>query len=84
VSQIAHRTESAQIVRSTIELAHRLGLRTVAEGIEDAATVRWLREAGCEAGQGFLFSKGVEPDEFEAWLEAWPARRGAIDAAARA
>ncbi|HSP01781.1 MAG TPA: GGDEF domain-containing protein, partial [Thioalkalivibrio sp.] len=41
------------IVRSTIGLAHSLGLRVVAEGIEDDATLNALREMGCDEGQGF-------------------------------
>jgi EAL domain-containing protein (putative c-di-GMP-specific phosphodiesterase class I) len=83
VSDLLRRPGTEAIVRSTIELARRLGLRIVAEGIEDAATWRWLRAAGCETGQGYLFSRGVEPDEFLAWLAAWePRRRALLDAAA--
>ena len=43
----------AIIVRSTIELAHNLGLRVVGEGVEDQTTLEWLRSAGCEQAQGF-------------------------------
>ncbi len=46
-------TRNAIVVRSTIELAHNLGLRTVAEGIEDAFTFERLRALGCELAQGF-------------------------------
>lgn len=75
VADLLVRREAEAIVRSTLELAHRLGLRTVGEGIEEAATWRWLRQAGCETGQGFLFSRGLEAADFLAWLAAWPARR---------
>ena len=44
----------ALIVRSTIELAHKLGLTVVASGVEDEATLEQLRELGCDAVQGFL------------------------------
>ena len=44
----------ALIVRSTIELAHKLGLAVVAGGVEDEATLNQLRELGCDAVQGFL------------------------------
>jgi EAL domain-containing protein (putative c-di-GMP-specific phosphodiesterase class I) len=81
VSQIFDRPEAAAIVRSTIDLAHRLGLRTVAEGIEDERALGWLRAAGCDLGQGFLFSRGLEPEEFERWLDGWPARRAGFAAA---
>jgi EAL domain-containing protein (putative c-di-GMP-specific phosphodiesterase class I)/ActR/RegA family two-component response regulator len=83
VNQIARGGEAEAIVRSTLGLARRLGLRTVAEGIEEPWALGWLRAAGCELGQGYLFSRGLEPTDFAAWLAAWPARRTEIDAAAR-
>ena len=55
VSPIMHDERAAAIVRSTIELAHSLGLRMVAEGIEDAATWHRLLAMGCDVGQGYLF-----------------------------
>jgi len=84
VSRIEIEGADRMLVDSTVALAHRLGLRTVAEGIEDPPVLRWLREAGCEFGQGFLFSRGLEAEEFERWLAEWPSKRGAIDAAASA
>lgn len=78
VTDLLHRREAAAIVRSTLELARRLGLRTVGEGIEDAATWHWLRDAGCDTGQGFYFSRGVEASDFLAWLEGWELRRLAL------
>jgi diguanylate cyclase (GGDEF)-like protein/PAS domain S-box-containing protein len=45
------------IVRSTIALAHSLGLQVIAEGIEDPVQLRLLRMLGCEYGQGYLFSR---------------------------
>jgi EAL domain-containing protein (putative c-di-GMP-specific phosphodiesterase class I)/ActR/RegA family two-component response regulator len=83
VSQVLRRPEAEAIVRSTIDLARRLGLRTVAEGIEEPRILAWLRAAGCEMGQGFLFSKGLEPEPFRSWLAAWPERRAVIDAESR-
>ncbi len=47
------RTNDALIVRSTVELAHNLGLRVVAEGVESAAALAWLREMGCDTAQGY-------------------------------
>jgi diguanylate cyclase (GGDEF)-like protein len=44
------------LVRATIELGHALGLRIVAEGIEDKATMDLLAELGCDLGQGYLIS----------------------------
>lgn len=47
------------IVRSTIALAHELGLKVTAEGAEDMATIRALADLGCDAVQGFVLSKPV-------------------------
>lgn len=47
------------IVRSTLEMAHGLGLRVVAEGIENLESWALLREWGCELGQGFFLSRPV-------------------------
>jgi diguanylate cyclase (GGDEF)-like protein len=56
VSELAHGGQSLAIVRSTVELAHSLGLSVVAEGIEDRRTADVLRELGCELAQGFFFA----------------------------
>ena len=50
---------AAAVVRAVIDLARELGLSTVAEGIENAATATWLREHGCHVGQGFFLSPPV-------------------------
>jgi diguanylate cyclase (GGDEF)-like protein/PAS domain S-box-containing protein len=57
-----------EIVRSTIALAHKLGLRVVAEGVEDAATLEMLSTLGCDAAQGFYMSKPRSPEELASWL----------------
>ena len=44
-------------MRSTIELGHSMGLRIVAEGIEDTATLELLTELGCDLAQGFCISR---------------------------
>ena len=59
------------IVRSTIALAHSLGLNVIAEGIEDVAQLRRLRGLGCEYGQGFLFSTPLSAADTERLLVAW-------------
>ncbi len=52
---------AAVVVRAIIELTHGLGMTVVAEGIEEAATANWLRDSGCDIGQGFYFGKPVDP-----------------------
>jgi len=57
VRDIAARERDAAIVRSTIDLAHSLGLTLVAEGIEDAAGADLLRRMGCDIAQGYYFGR---------------------------
>jgi diguanylate cyclase (GGDEF)-like protein/PAS domain S-box-containing protein len=61
-------TGDATIVHSTIDLAHNLGLRVVAEGIEDADALKMLVEDGCDVGQGYFFSRPCPADELTEWL----------------
>ena len=58
------------IVRSTIDLAHELGLTCVAEGVETAWAFEWLGAQGCDLAQGYLFSAAVPADEFDRLLRA--------------
>jgi diguanylate cyclase (GGDEF)-like protein len=65
---MSHNSNDAVIVRSTIELGHNLGLRMVAEGVEDAETWRLLRALGCDVVQGFHLSRPLPPAEITRWL----------------
>jgi diguanylate cyclase (GGDEF)-like protein len=56
------------IVRSTINLGHDLGLKVVAEGVEDEATLHRLAGLGCDLAQGYHFSKPLAPDAFNEWI----------------
>ncbi len=56
------------IVRSTIELAHSLGLVVTAEGVEDLPTLQGLQELGCDRVQGFFYSRPLTFSALEAWL----------------
>ncbi len=58
----------AAIVRSTIDLAHNLGLRAVAEGVQDSRTWTALADLGCDHAQGFYISPPLPGDELVAWL----------------
>jgi len=65
--------ENAIIVKSTIDLAHNLGLSVVAEGIEEEHILKMLNDYGCEHAQGFHICKPQPGDLFLDWLEnsAW-------------
>jgi EAL domain-containing protein (putative c-di-GMP-specific phosphodiesterase class I) len=56
------------IVRAVVDLARHFGLVVVAEGVESERTVSLLEDLGCDVGQGFLFSRPLPYERFEAWL----------------
>lgn len=58
------------IVRSTVELAHKLGLRVVAEGVEDRATWDLLVGLQCDAAQGYYMSPPLSADDLQSWLDS--------------
>lgn len=63
ISAMTTDSRSHAIVRTLIGLAHELGLVTVAEGVEDAATVEALRSSGCDLAQGFSLSAPLSVDQ---------------------
>ena len=68
VSALATDPDSGAIVRSAVGLGHNLGLRVVAEGLQDRLAETVLVEAGCDAAQGFLVGRPVEEKEITAFL----------------
>ena len=71
IRELAEHTTDADIVRSTIDLGHRLGFTVVAEGVEQASAAALLAEAGCDVVQGFLYSRPLPPEAFIGWLQTW-------------
>ena len=61
---------AAAIVRHTVALAHDLGLRLVAEGVEDDATGEKLARLGCDVAQGYAIARPMPVEDFLAWLDA--------------
>ncbi len=68
----------ARIVRSTIDLAHSLGLTVVAEGVENAQVWQLLREQSCDEAQGFHMSRPMPSNEFISWSTGWTTRLTAM------
>ena len=60
--------EARVISRAMIGLGHNLGMKVVAEGIEDKSVMQMLREEGCDIGQGFYLGKPMWTDDFQEWL----------------
>ena len=75
----------ALIVRSTIDLAHNLGLSVVAEGVEDDPTLERLRAMNCDMVQGYLLSRPMGVIETEAWMRGsiWTKAPGEMTALRR-
>ena len=71
VMGMEHDQSDAKIVRSTIDLAHNLGLTVVAEGVENAAILAQLGELHCDEAQGYHMSKPVPATDFMAQCERW-------------
>ncbi len=67
VSGVNEDPQSASIVAAFLELSRGLGMTTLAEGIETNGELAFLRERGCELGQGYLFAKPVPPEEIIAF-----------------
>ena len=69
VSQMLQSSSDAVIVHSTIDLGRNLGLRVVAEGVENALTLQQLDLLGCHAVQGYHISRPIPPDQLASWLD---------------
>jgi diguanylate cyclase (GGDEF)-like protein/PAS domain S-box-containing protein len=80
VRELKPGTTDAAIVESTIGLCNLLGLAVIAEGIEEPATIDWLRQMGCEEGQGYYFGRPMQAAEFENRFLAKPGVAGAVGA----
>lgn len=70
VQGITSASDDAPIVTAIIALAHSLGMQVIAEGVETAAQLAFLRQHGCDRYQGYLYSRALAAQEMEARLRA--------------
>jgi EAL domain-containing protein (putative c-di-GMP-specific phosphodiesterase class I) len=63
--------QDAKIVRSTVDLAHNLGLSVVAEGVENAKSWKLLAGLTCDEVQGFFIARPMPAAQFSAWVQNW-------------
>lgn len=68
VAEMGRSVEAAKIVRSTTGLAHELGLKVTAEGVEDSAALTALQQMGCDAAQGYGISRPQQAAALKKWL----------------
>ncbi len=77
VMDMLHDEGNSVIVQSTIDLGHNLGLKVVAEGVENVECLNLLKSLGCDAAQGYYISRPLEADAFVKWLTQWPTQLSA-------
>ncbi len=78
VLAMSSNSHDAVIVRSTVELGHSLGLRVVAEGVEDSVTWSLLRGLGCDVIQGYYLSRPLPLASLRPWLQAYRQPLGSV------
>jgi diguanylate cyclase (GGDEF)-like protein len=71
---LAPDSTEAAIVQSTVDLAHRLGMRVVAEGVETAQSAEILKGMRCDTAQGYLMSRPLPAAALAEWAHQWPSR----------
>ena len=81
IQDVTRSQRDALIVRSTIDLAHSLGLKVVAEGIEEADCFSLLASMGCDHGQGYLIARPMPLDRLFAFLAAQATEPSALASA---
>jgi EAL domain-containing protein (putative c-di-GMP-specific phosphodiesterase class I) len=68
------------IVEGTLAIAHQLGIKSVAEGVEDLVDWNFMRVRGCDVAQGYFIARPMPGDEIPGWLAKWEVRRAALTA----
>jgi len=75
ISGIAASRESKALIHTLVQLGKTLGLETLGEGIEEQPQLRHLQQEHCDSGQGFLFSRPLEPETLDDLLQNSPPTR---------
>jgi len=70
IKEIDFNPQSRELVAALLAFGKRLGLRTIAEGVDSATQIQFLRQNGCDAVQGFLFGPPLAAEELDAYLKA--------------
>jgi diguanylate cyclase len=68
IAEAMSHADDAEIIRAIIAMAHRLRLKVVAEGVETAEQLAFLRQEGCDEAQGYYFARPMPADEFSRWF----------------
>ena len=71
VTDIETNRDNQAIVRSTIKMAHELGMKVVAEGIETEQDEIYLKSLGCDVGQGYYYARPLSVADLEQWHHSY-------------
>ncbi|MHC8366726.1 bifunctional diguanylate cyclase/phosphodiesterase [Pseudomonas sp. ZT5P21] len=71
ISDLPHDPSDVAITKTIVELGHALGFKIIAEGVETEEQNRFLKEIGCDQGQGYLYGRPMPAADFEFWLSQW-------------
>lgn len=69
VQDVMKEQEDASLVKAIINMAHSLGLRVIAEGVEEEAQTHFLQREGCDYSQGYFYSRPMPEKDFQDWLK---------------
>ncbi len=72
------RPDLLPLLKACLQMGQQLGMKTVAEGIEDEADWRHLRSLGCDVGQGYFIGRPMPASQLKAWAMSWEARRAVL------
>jgi EAL domain-containing protein (putative c-di-GMP-specific phosphodiesterase class I) len=75
VAEVLSNADDAEISRAIIAMAHGMKLKVVAEGVETAEQLEFLRREGCDEAQGYYLARPMPAEEFSRWFQT----RGAGD-----
>src|SRR5687768_16003200 len=76
--------EDVLIIRSTFELGHNMGMKVIAEGVEDAEAWRILKDLGCDMAQGYYVSTPLPGDDLQEWFKRFVVARSLMFGASHA
>ncbi|MDX1551307.1 MAG: EAL domain-containing protein [Marinobacter sp.] len=68
IQDVMKEQDDAALVKAIINMAHSLGLRVIAEGVEDEAQTHFLQKEGCDYSQGYFYSRPLPERDFRDWL----------------
>ncbi|MGN1093026.1 MAG: EAL domain-containing protein, partial [Monoglobaceae bacterium] len=68
LSEFMESDRGRKIINHTISMSKDIGLDIIAEGVETEAQAEFLNECGCDAAQGFLYSRPIDKDKFDAMM----------------